>query len=113
STIAPETIQHLHEAARRRDITVLDVAVSGSTPAAEAGALTLFGGGERKAFEASTPIFAAVAKQWFFMGRSGSGSAMKLVVNTLLGLGMQAVAEAVALGHALNLPRDLLFETLA
>jgi 3-hydroxyisobutyrate dehydrogenase-like beta-hydroxyacid dehydrogenase len=113
STIAPETIQHLHEAARRPDITVLDVAVSGSTPAAEAGALTLFGGGERKAFEASTPIFAAVAKQWFFMGRSGSGSAMKLVVNTLLGLGMQAVAEAVALGHALNLPRDLLFETLA
>ncbi len=38
---------------------------------------------------------------------------MKLVVNTLLGVGMQAVAEAVALGSRLNLPRDLLFDTLA
>jgi len=113
STIAPGTIRRLHDAARRRDITVLDVAVSGSTPAAEAGALTLFGGGERKAFEASVPIFAAVAKQWFYMGPSGSGLAMKLVVNALLGLGMQAIAEAAALGATLDLPRDLLFETLA
>jgi 3-hydroxyisobutyrate dehydrogenase-like beta-hydroxyacid dehydrogenase len=113
STIAPETIRRLHDAAQRRDITVLDVAVSGSTPAAEAGALTLFGGGERKAFEASEPIFAAIAKQWFYIGPSGSGVAMKLVVNTLLGLGMQAIAEAVALGRALDLPRDLLLNTLA
>jgi 3-hydroxyisobutyrate dehydrogenase-like beta-hydroxyacid dehydrogenase len=113
STIAPETIRRLHDAARRRDITVLDVAVSGSTPAAAAGALTLFGGGESKGFYASEPIFAAIAKQWFFMGPSGSGLAMKLVVNTLLGVGMQAIAEAVALGHALDLPRDLLLETLA
>jgi 3-hydroxyisobutyrate dehydrogenase-like beta-hydroxyacid dehydrogenase len=112
STIAPETIRRLHDTARRRDIFVLDVAVSGSTPAAEAGALTLFGGGERQVFEASAPIFAAVAKQWFFMGPSGSGMAMKLVVNTLLGLGMQAIAEAVALGRALDLPRDLLLDTL-
>jgi 3-hydroxyisobutyrate dehydrogenase-like beta-hydroxyacid dehydrogenase len=113
STIAPETIRRLHDAARRLDITVLDVAVSGSTPAAEAGALTLFAGGERKAFEASGPIFAAIAKQWFYIGPSGSGLAMKLVVNTLLGLGMQAIAEAVALGRALDLPRELVFDTLA
>jgi len=113
STIAPETIRRLHQAARRRDIFVLDVSVSGSTPAAEAGTLTLFGGGERKVFEASVPIFAAIAKQWFYIGPSGSGLAMKLVVNTLLGLGMQAIAEAVALGSALDLPRDLLLDTLA
>jgi len=38
---------------------------------------------------------------------------MKLVVNTLLGLGMQSIAEAVALGSGLGLPRDLLLDTLA
>jgi 3-hydroxyisobutyrate dehydrogenase-like beta-hydroxyacid dehydrogenase len=38
---------------------------------------------------------------------------MKLVVNTLLGLGMQAIAESLALGSALGLSRDLLFDTLA
>jgi 3-hydroxyisobutyrate dehydrogenase-like beta-hydroxyacid dehydrogenase len=113
STVAPETSRKLHEAALGYGISMLDVAISGSSPAAEAGALTLFGGGEREDFEASEPIFAAIAHQWFYMGPSGSGVAMKLVVNTLLGIGMQAIAEALALGARLDLPRDLLYSTLA
>ena len=113
STISPRTSRHLHLAARQLDLSALDVAVSGSTHTAEAGALTLFGGGERQAFESAEPIFSAIAKQWFYMGPSGSGVAMKLVVNALLGVGMQAIAEAVALGARLDLPRDLLFDTLA
>jgi 3-hydroxyisobutyrate dehydrogenase-like beta-hydroxyacid dehydrogenase len=113
STISPEFSRRLHQAAQKRGMAVLDLAVSGSTPAAEAGKLTLFGGGDRKVFESSELIFAAIASQWFYMGPSGSGVAMKLVVNTLLGVGMQAIAEAVALGLKLDLPRDLLFDTLA
>jgi 3-hydroxyisobutyrate dehydrogenase-like beta-hydroxyacid dehydrogenase len=113
STVAPETSQKLFQAGHTLGISVVDVPVSGSTPAAEAGALTLFGGGDRQAFEDASPIFAAIARQWFYMGRSGSGVAMKLVVNTMLGLGMQAVAEAAALGQKLGLPREALFETLA
>jgi 3-hydroxyisobutyrate dehydrogenase-like beta-hydroxyacid dehydrogenase len=113
STIAPETSRKVYMAARQLDIAALDVAISGSTPSAEAGALTLFGGGERQVFRSAEPVFAAIAKQWFYMGPSGSGVAMKLVVNTLLGVGMQALAEAVALGSRLDLPPDLLFDTLA
>lgn len=113
STIAPATAERLHEAGRAHGISVLDVAVSGSTSAAESGKLTLFGGGERQDFDASEPIFRAVAAQWFYMGPGGSGVAMKLVVNTLLGLGMQAIAESLALGSALGLSHDLLFDTLA
>jgi 3-hydroxyisobutyrate dehydrogenase-like beta-hydroxyacid dehydrogenase len=112
STISPETSRQLHRSARQFDLPALDVAVSGSSPAAEAGALTLFGGGELQVFEAAEAIFSAIAKQWFYMGPSGSGVAMKLVVNTLLGVGMQAIAEAVALGTRLHLPRDLLFNAL-
>ncbi len=113
STISPEASRQLFRAAQKLNISVLDVAVSGSTLAAEAGKLTLFGGGDRKVFEAAELILAAVASQWFYMGSNGSGVAMKLVVNTLLGVGMQAIAEAVALGVKLDLPRDLLFDTLA
>ena len=113
STVAPDTSRKLNRAAREFGISVLDVAVSGSSPAAENGMLTLLGGGDRQDFDAAEAIFAAIAKQWFYMGPSGSGVAMKLVVNTLLGVGMQAIAEAVTLGASLGLPRDLLFETLA
>jgi 3-hydroxyisobutyrate dehydrogenase len=113
STVAPDTSQKLYRVAREQRISVVDVAVSGSAPAAKAGTLTLLGGGDRQDFDAAEAIFAAIAKQWFYMGPSGSGVAMKLVVNTLLGIGMEAVAEAVALGAALGLRRDLLFDTLA
>ena len=113
STVAPETSQRLHQAGQELSIPVLDVAVSGSTRAAESGALTLFAGGERADFEAAQSIFSAIASQWFYMGPSGCGTAMKLVVNTLLGIGMQAIAESVALGLGLGLARELLFDTLA
>jgi 3-hydroxyisobutyrate dehydrogenase-like beta-hydroxyacid dehydrogenase len=113
STIAPETSRQIHDAAAKFNVSMLDVAISGSTPSAEAGTLTLFGGGERKVFESVQRIFAPIASQWFYMGPSGSGVAMKLVVNTLLGLGMQSIAEAVALGSGLGLPRELLLEVLA
>ena len=113
STISPEASRQLHSAAKQFEVSALDVAVSGSTSSAEAGALTLFGGGDREVFEAVEAIFSAIGKQWFYMGPSGSGVAMKLVVNALLGVGMQAIAEALALGARLELPRDLLFDTLA
>jgi 3-hydroxyisobutyrate dehydrogenase-like beta-hydroxyacid dehydrogenase len=74
---------------------------------------TFLGGGDRQDFDAAEAIFAAIAKQWFYMGPSGSGVAMKLVGDTLLGVGTQAIAEAVALGASLGLRRDPLFETLA
>ena len=113
TTVTPATARRLHGAGAKLGISVLDVAISGSTVAAESGTLTLFGGGDAQVFEMAQPIFRAIAAQWFHMGPSGSGEAMKLVVNTLLGLGMQAIAEAIALGEGLDLPRDLLFDTLA
>src|SRR3984957_4968845 len=113
STIAPETSRQVHDAAEMLGFSMLDVAISGSTPAAEAGKLTLFGGGERDVFESVQPLFAPMASQWFYMGPSGSGVAMKLVVNTLLGLGMQSIAEAIALGSGLGLPRELFLDVLA
>jgi 3-hydroxyisobutyrate dehydrogenase-like beta-hydroxyacid dehydrogenase len=91
----------------QRDLSALDVAVSGSTPAAEAGALPLFAGGGREIFQSAEPILASVATRWFYVGPGGSGVAMKLVVNALLGVGMQALAESVALGSRLGLPPDL------
>ena len=65
STISPETARELHRAALKVDVCAVDVAVSGSTKSAEAGALTLFGGGDREVFEATEAIFSAIAKQWF------------------------------------------------
>jgi 3-hydroxyisobutyrate dehydrogenase-like beta-hydroxyacid dehydrogenase len=113
STISPETSRELHRLGAQLGIEVLDVAISGSTPAAEQGILTLLAGGNSAVFRAAEPIFQAIAKQYFLLGDSGSGTAMKLVVNTLLGVGMQAIAEAVVLGEKAGLDRERLLEVLS
>ena len=113
STISPETSRELHRVGAQRGIEVLDVAISGSTPAAEQGILTLLAGGKRELFTAAEPIFQTIAKQYFLLGDSGSGTATKLVVNTLLGVGMQAIAEAVVLGEKAGLDRERLLEVLS
>jgi 3-hydroxyisobutyrate dehydrogenase-like beta-hydroxyacid dehydrogenase len=113
STISPESSRELHKLGARRGIEVLDVAISGSTPAAEQGVLTLLAGGDQDLFLAAEPIFQAIARQHFLLGGAGSGTAMKLVVNTLLGIGMQAIAEAVVLGETVGLNRERLLEVLS
>jgi 3-hydroxyisobutyrate dehydrogenase-like beta-hydroxyacid dehydrogenase len=113
STISPESSRDLHRLGAGGGIEVLDVAISGSTPAAEQGTLTLLVGGNRELFHAAEPIFQAIAKQYFLLGGPGSGTAMKLVVNTLLGVGMQAIAEAVVLGETAGLDRARLLEVLS
>ncbi len=113
STVYPETSQELSRLGSERGVEVLDVTISGSTPAAENGLLTLFGGGNKECFEAADSIFRVIAKKYFYLGPSGSGATMKLVVNTLLGVGMQAIAEAVALGEKAGLDRNRLLEVLS
>jgi len=113
STISPQASRELHKLGAKSGIEVLDVAISGSTPAAEQGILTLLAGGNQDLFRAAEPIFQAIAKQYFLLGGPGSGTAMKLVVNTLLGIGMQAIAEAVVLGETVGLNRERLLEVLS
>jgi 3-hydroxyisobutyrate dehydrogenase len=113
STISPELSRILHEEAATRGIYLLDLAVSGSTPAVEAGTVTLLGGGDRDTFERCIPIYESIAKQWFLIGPGSSGILMKLVVNLLLGVDMQAIAEAVSLGEHLQIERDVLLDVLS
>jgi len=113
STISPELSRRLHQEARTRGIKFLDVAISGSTPAVEAGTITLLAGGEKETFEQCVPIFDSIARQWFLIGPGSSGVQMKLVVNLLLGLDMQAIAEAVSLGEHLQIDRNVLLRVLS
>jgi 3-hydroxyisobutyrate dehydrogenase len=113
STIRPRTSRQVAREGANRGLHVLDVAISGSTPAVEKGMLTLLGGGDREVFAALVPIFKTIAKQYFLFGPNGSGTSAKLVVNTLLGVGMQAIAEACVLGEQAGLDRDVLLTVLA
>jgi 3-hydroxyisobutyrate dehydrogenase len=113
STISPDASRKIANLGVEVGVHVLDVAISGSTPAAERGEVVLFGGGNPDLFEAARPVLRAFSKKAFHLGPSGAGTTMKLVVNAILGIGMQAIAEASALGQKAGLDRKVLLEVLS
>jgi 3-hydroxyisobutyrate dehydrogenase-like beta-hydroxyacid dehydrogenase len=112
STVSPITSRLVADAARAKDAAFVDAAMSGSTPQAEQGALVVFAGGEPSAIERARPILDTIAKTVFHVGQAGAGTTMKLVVNTLLGAGLQILAEALALGEKAGMDRKRLAEVL-
>jgi len=111
STVLPETSRAVSTSALSRGGIAIDAPVSGSTVQAEQGSLIIFVGGDREAYESSTSILDTLGRHGY-MGTSGAGATMKLVTNTLLGLGIQALAEAVALGRKAGLDTTLMLGAL-
>jgi 3-hydroxyisobutyrate dehydrogenase-like beta-hydroxyacid dehydrogenase len=113
SSIYPATSRKIAAAASKQGVAFLDAPVSGSTPQAEAGSLVMYVGGDAEVFERYRPIVEVISNASFRMGPHGAGATMKLVVNGLLGLEMQALAEAFTLGERAGLDRAALIEVLA
>jgi len=112
STVSPNTSRRLFEEARNRGASMLDASVSGSVPQVEQGSLVIFVGGEQEIYQRYKPILKGLGHEIFYIGPSGMGNTMKLVVNTLLGLGLQALAEAIVLGEKAGIDRELLLDVL-
>jgi 3-hydroxyisobutyrate dehydrogenase-like beta-hydroxyacid dehydrogenase len=112
STVSPVLSRRVYELARGKDALVLDAPVSGTITVAEQGQLVIFVGGDKAAYDRCLPILQVLAREVHYMGPAGSGATMKLCANTLLGLGVQALGEAVALGLKAGLQRERLLEVL-
>jgi len=112
STVSPRTSRRLFQAAKAKGVAMIDAAVSGSVPQVEQGSLVIFVGGEHETYQQCQLILDMLGQSSFYMGPSGMGTTMKLVVNTLLGLGMQALAEAIALGEKAGLEKNVLLDVL-
>jgi 3-hydroxyisobutyrate dehydrogenase-like beta-hydroxyacid dehydrogenase len=99
--------------AARRNVRFLDAPVSGSAPLAAEGKLTFWIGGEGADLEEVRSLLLYMGNRITHLGPHGSGSAMKLVVNLLLGAGMAAFAEATVLAEGMGLPVRVVFDSLA
>ena len=112
STVSPSLSRRMHDLAHEKGVFVLDAPVSGTTTVAERGELVIFVGGDKAIYERCLAILQVLSRQAYHMGPIGSGATMKLCVNTLLGLGIQALAEALAFGLKAGLERERLIEVL-
>lgn len=112
TTTSVELAAELVEVGAELGVGVLDIAMSGSTEQVESGELVLLVGGDEDLLEHIRPLLAPIAKRVLYMGGPGAAAKMKLVVNTMLGVEMQALAEAVAFGETVGLGRDCMLDAL-
>ena len=87
-------------AARARGCDFVDAPVAGQTIRAEAGTLDIYAGGSRKAFGRALPVLETMGdpSRIFHLGPSGSGYAVKLLLNLMWFEHAVATAEALAVG---------------
>jgi len=99
--------------AERPDVILLDAPVSGSREPAEHGQLTIFASGPGEARSRVAPLFDALGQRTIWVGETGSGTRLKLVNNTWLAFGNEAVTASVALAHRLGLATGTVMSALA
>jgi 3-hydroxyisobutyrate dehydrogenase-like beta-hydroxyacid dehydrogenase len=110
NTLFPKLSRELSQRGADHGIQVLDVAISGSTPAAEQGTIILLVGGDAGCFQRAQPLFRAISARSFHLGPPGAGTTMKLLVNALPGAGMEGVAEAISLAESAGIERNRLLQ---
>ncbi|MFF3326253.1 NAD(P)-dependent oxidoreductase [Streptomyces sp. NPDC002889] len=109
STVAPEEVVRL----AGQVPAVLDVGMLGNREHARSGELRLFVGGEERVFASGRPLLELLGKEVVHLGELGSGMRMKLLLNMLMGIEVQALAEAAELAAAAGLDRQLVLGTIA
>lgn len=112
STISPTLARREAAACAERGVQYLDAPVTGGTWGAEKGELVMMVGGAAETLKGVEPVFAAIAKRWFHLGPAGAGQTVKLAMNLLLALEVDALAEALALAQAGGVAGGLLVEVM-
>jgi 3-hydroxyisobutyrate dehydrogenase/glyoxylate/succinic semialdehyde reductase len=112
SSVNPSFSKKVAAAAAARQVRFIDAPVTGSAPVAEEGKLVFWVGGDATDVEAIRPLLLCMGSKIVHLGGYGMGTSMKMVINLLLGTGMAAFAEAMALGEGLGISQKMLFDSL-
>ncbi|TAL01668.1 MAG: NAD(P)-dependent oxidoreductase [Rhodospirillaceae bacterium] len=108
STVDPGLCQQLADTAKTHDVDLLDAGVSGGGPAALAGELAIYVGGDKAAFERVRPLLESYGKSTFHLGPVGRGMEAKLL-NNLVSIANYGMSAAILdLGERLNFDREQL-----
>ena len=112
STVSPALARRLAADCAGRGIDFLDAPVTGGTWGAEKGELVFMVGGKSATLERARPLFEAMGKRFFHLGENGAGQTVKLAMNLILALQVQALAEALALVTGSGIPGQKLVEVM-
>jgi 3-hydroxyisobutyrate dehydrogenase-like beta-hydroxyacid dehydrogenase len=112
STVSPDLARKIAAACAEKGVRFLDAPVTGGDWGAKKGELVFMIGGDDETLKAVEPILGVMGKRWFLLGPNGAGQTIKLAMNSILALQVEALAEALALVTAAGLKGDKLVEVL-
>ncbi len=113
STIDPVTTRQIAEVLSAKGVKMLDSPVARGVPAAKAGTLAIFVGGEKEVYESYKDILAAMGTDIHYIGGSGTGVTVKITNNLIVATTMCSVAEALVLAVKAGVEPGILFKALS
>jgi 3-hydroxyisobutyrate dehydrogenase-like beta-hydroxyacid dehydrogenase len=103
STTGAQAARRLAEGRR-----FVDAPVTGSSPRAEAGTLTIMAGGSAEDFALARPLFDAMGEVVLHVGPVGHGQAVKVVCNAVAAANAATLAQALVVGSAVGVDLEAL-----
>ena len=110
ASIAPEVSRSISIRVKDKGIPMLDAPVTGNPKVASEGKLGIMVGGPKETFEVCLPIFEKMGVKIVYVGGNGTGTTLKLINNLILGIAIQAVAEAFALAKKVGIDPQKVIE---
>ena len=108
STIGPRAARRIAEGLAERGVEFMDAPVTGSSPKAEDGTLTIMAGGSSDSFERARPLFDAMGELIVHVGEVGQGQLVKVINNAVAAANTTVVAEALLAGKLAGADLDAL-----
>jgi 2-hydroxy-3-oxopropionate reductase len=99
SSTTQNTALEIGKALKKKEAIFLDAPVSGGTIGAENGTLAIMVGGDKKIFNNIMPLFKSMGTA-IYVGKTGCGQVAKLANQTIVGISIGAVSEALILAEA-------------
>ena len=112
STIAPAQTRAIGAELADRGIHLLDAPVTGSSPKAEAGTLTIMAGGETGDFARAEPLLSVMGELVVHVGALGQGEMLKIINNSVAAANAATVGEALIVAQRTGVDLDALVQVM-
>jgi 2-hydroxy-3-oxopropionate reductase len=112
STISPALARRIAAVCGEKGVRFLDAPVTGGDWGAKKGELVFMIGGDAGTFKEAEPLLSVMGKRFFHLGPNGAGQTIKLAMNLILALQVDALAEALALVTRAGIHGEKLVEVL-
>jgi 3-hydroxyisobutyrate dehydrogenase-like beta-hydroxyacid dehydrogenase len=112
STIAPAQTLAIGGELQERGLKLLDAPVTGSSPKAQDGTLTIMAGGDAGDFALAKPLFEVMGALVVHVGALGQGEMVKIINNAVAAANATTVAEALLVGQATGVDLDALVQVM-